>query len=284
MCFVATADIMALSRSSNHDFALLQNDVGGPTALGAKDLNFEMRTGPKFNVMIREILFGNDLDLGYMFVDGFSLSRTLYSDASPLFFNSPLLSATASNGMGIRFDYISRIHTAEANMRRELGDHLALLAGFRYVDLHEQVDGTFTTPGLADSRFITSNTDNHLYGFQLGGELGFNLGKINLTGVGKAGIFSNQADLTLYGSDETAAVGGVKGQLAFLGEVDLIASYCITDTIAVRLGYQAMWLSGAALAIDQFEMPSDLGPPSWHPATQGSLFYHGAFLGVEISF
>jgi hypothetical protein len=286
MCFTATADMVALARVDNHSFTLLQNSVGGAELLNANDLQFEMRTGPKLNLIVHDILFGNDVELGYMAIDGFSASNTTFSDgATSLFFNSPLLSATATGGAGIRFDYVSRIHSAEANLRHDLGDRLSLLAGFRYIDLHEQINGTFTAAGVADSQFITSNTDNHLYGFQLGGELVIiNMQKFIVAGIGKAGIFSNQADLTLYGSDEGAAVGGVKGQLAFLGEVDLVASYCINEFMAVRLGYQAMWLSGAALAVDQFEMPSNLGPPSWHPDTQGSLFYHGAYLGVEISF
>ncbi len=283
--FTATADIAALSRIDNHSFTLLSNGSGGTEALNANDLQFEMRTGPKVNLIVHEILFGNDLELGYMAIDGYSLSKSVYSGSSPLFFDSPLLSTQVGGGAGVRFDYVSRIQTADANLRHDLGDRLSLLAGFRYVDLHEQFDGSTLEPGQAAASFITSNTDNHLYGFQLGGELTIiNLQKIHVAGIGKAGIFSNQSDLTLYGANEGDAVGGVKGQLAFLGEVDLIGSYCISENVAVRLGYQAMWLSGVALAVDQLDLANGPTSPAWHPSTQGSLFYHGAFLGVEISF
>jgi hypothetical protein len=288
MCFTATADILAMAREGNHSFALLQNGPGGPEALNAKDLEFEMRPGLKLNLIVHDILFGNDLELGYLAIDGYSLSKSVYGNGSTLYFNSPLgpaASETANVGDGICFNYPSRIHSAEANLRHDLGDRLSLLAGFRYADLHEQIDGTHTAAGQSDARFITANTDNHLYGFQLGGALSIvKVQKVLVTGIAKAGIYSNQSDLALFGADEAAAVGGVKGQLAFLGEVNLIGSYCITDNIAVRLGYQAMWFSGVSLAVDQLEMPTELGPPAWRPDTQGSLFYHGAFMGVEISF
>jgi hypothetical protein len=220
-----------------------------------------------------------------MRIDGFSLSKTTYSGADPLFFESPLLTATATGGQGIRFDYQSRLTSGEANLRYDFGDRLSLLGGFRYIELHEQFDGSIVTSGLADTHFIGANTDNHLYGFQLGAEMAvINLKKIMVVGVAKAGIFSNQADLTLYGADENSAVGGVKGQLAFVGEASIVGSYLLSDNIAVRLGYQAMWIQGVALGSDQMNISSDLAPPAWHPDTGGSLFYHGAFLGVELSF
>ncbi|MCC6127198.1 MAG: hypothetical protein IT426_19725 [Pirellulales bacterium] len=285
MYFTASADILALERVDNHSFTLLQSGPGGPEALNAGDLYFETRTGPKLNLIVHDILFGCDLELGYMAIDGFSLSKTLYSGDSSLFFDSPILTAEASGGAGIRFDYDSRIQSAEANLRHDLGDRFSLLAGFRYVDLHEQFDGSFTASGPADGRFITSNTDNHLYGFQLGGELTvLRLQKIHVGAIAKAGIFSNQSDLNLYGGADGPWVGGIRGQTAFLGEVNLVGSYLLSESIAVRLGYQAMWLQGVALAVDQLEMPATIGPPGWNPDAKGSLFYHGAYLGVEISF
>ena len=298
MSFTATADIIALSRVGPHSFTLLTNGAGGSEALNANDLQFETRTGPKLSLIIDKILFGCDLELGYMAVDGFSLSQTVRGNpAAPLFFNTPLgniesLRPRMIPGQvypffmladpDVRFNYISRIYSAEANLRYSGGGLFSLLAGFRYVDLHEQLTATLQDSAL--SPFITSNTDNHMYGAQIGAEMGMPIGKFHLAGIAKAGAFSNQADLTLYGGDEGTAVGGVKGQLAFLGEVDLIGSYCITDNIAVRLGYQAMWLSGVAVAVDQLDMSNGPTPPAWHPNTQSSLFYHGAFLGLEISF
>jgi hypothetical protein len=282
MCFTASADYMLLSRVNHHSFTLLSNGQGGAEVLNANDLNFEMRTGPKLNLIVHQILFGCDVELGYMFVDGFSLSKSAYSGNTPLFFDGPLSTAQASNGAGINFDYISRIHSAESNLRYSGGGLFSILAGFRYIDLHEQLTASIENSGLTP--FLTSNTDNHLYGGQIGAEMGMPIGKFHIAGIAKAGMFSNQADLTLYGTDANSAVGGVKGQLAFLGEVDVIGSYCITDNIAVRLGYQAMWLSGVATASDQLDLANAPSSPAWHPNTQSSLFYHGAFLGVEISF
>jgi hypothetical protein len=285
MYFTASADILALARVDNHSFTLLQNGAGGTEALNASELIFETRTGPKLNLIVHDILFGCDLELGYMAIDGFSLTKTRFSGDSPLFFDSPILTAVATGGAGIKFNYDSRIQSAEANLRCDLGDRFSLLGGFRYIDLHEQFDGSFVAAGPGDGRFITSNTDNHLYGFQLGGELTvLRLQKIHVGGSAKAGIFSNQSDLNLYGGAEGPWVGGIKGQAAFLGEVNLVGSYLINESIAVRLGYQAMWLQGLALAVDQIQMPATIGPPGWNPDTKGSLFYHGAYLGVEISF
>jgi hypothetical protein len=294
MCFTATADMIAMQRANFHSFTLLSNGRGGTEALNANELNFEMRTGPKLNLILHEVLFGNDLEIGYMFIDGYSLSKSTMESSGPLFFNGPLgTTETPPSGPlllrrpgEIRFDYISRIYSAEANLRHDILPRVWLLAGFRYVDLHEQLGGTAMVSGQGETPFITSNIDNHLYGGQLGaGVQILKLGeKIMLVGVGKAGMFSNQSDLTLFGGNEGDAVGGVKGQLAFLGEVDLVGSYCITENIAVRLGYQAMWLSGVGTASDQLDLANGPTAPAWHPNTQSSLFYHGAFLGLEISF
>jgi hypothetical protein len=285
VCITARADYMVLNRIDNHSFTLLSNGRGGSEALNASDLVFEARTGPKLNLIVHKILFGGDLELGYMRVDGFSLSKTTWSDGSPLVFESPFMTATANNGTGITFDYHSRFSSAEANLRFSLGNKLSLLGGFRYIDLHEQIDGSFSAAGQSDTQFITSNTDNHLYGGQLGAELAIiNTKKIVVAGIAKAGMFGNQADLTLYGANGDPGVGRIKGQMAFLGEVDLVGSYLLSDNIAVRLGYQALWLQGVALAPDQFNVAGDANGPAWYPDTKGSLFYHGAFLGLEISF
>jgi hypothetical protein len=285
MCFTATADMVAMQRVDNNSFTLLTNGQGGPEAFNVGDLHFPMRTGPKLNLIVHEILFGGDLELGFMRIDGFSVSKTRYSGADSLYFASPFLTAEATGGQGIRFDYQSRLTSGEASLRYDFGDRLSLLGGFRYIELHEQFDGNIVTAGLTDSHFIGANTDNHLYGFQLGAELmAIKFNKIMVVGIAKAGIFSNQADLTMYGADENSAVGGVKGQLAFVGEASLVGSYLLSDNIAVRLGYQAMWIQGVALGSDQMNISSDLAPPAWHPNTNGSLFYHGAFLGVELSF
>lgn len=281
----ASADYLVLARDNFKSFTLLTNGQGGPEALNAKDLNFEMRTGPRLNLIIHELLFGCDLELGYMFVDGFSLSKESFSGGAPLIFDGPFSTVQAANGAGMQFNYISRIHSAEANLRYSGGGLFSLLGGFRYIDLHEQLDGDLIGAGIADTHFITSNIDNHMYGGQIGAEIGIPIGqRLHLQGIAKAGMFSNQADLTLYGSDINNAVGGVKGQLAFLGEVDVIGAYCLTDNIAIRLGYQAMWLSGVGVASDQLDLANSPTAPAWHPNTQGSLFYHGAFLGLEISF
>ena len=73
--------------------------------------------------------------------------------------------------------------------------------------------------------------------------------------------------------------------LAFCGEIGITLTYDLTERLSIRGGYQLLWLDGVALASQQ-PLFSLTGPLDDHitTATNGDLFYNGAFAGLEYRF
>jgi len=127
---------------------------------------------------------------------------------------------------------------------------------------------------------------NHLYGGQIGADwavakpssplqLGFAL---------KADVYGN-ADhggvaLTLGGSP-AGNFGGQDTTAAFVGKLDFLAAYNLTNHIAVHGGYQLLWLTNLALAADAANR-SLLNPGLLRTVSDdGRLFYQGATVGID---
>ncbi|MBN2580397.1 MAG: hypothetical protein JXB10_15545 [Pirellulales bacterium] len=278
----ATADLLVMDRVGPRSVPLVRNATTGAELLNAKDLDFKWELGPRVNFIAHRVLFDQDIEASYFGIDGFRASETVYSASNPIAFSIPGYTYTAANGAGIRFEYPSQIYSAELNGRIYLYDRLSLLAGFRWVNLHENLVGTGIVGGMG-TEFLDINVDNHLYGGQIGMDvslLDFD-GPFRIDGVLKAGVFGNY-------TDQAAIVGGrnygdKRDHTAFLGEINLVAVYEITPNILLRGGYQVLWLEGVALAGDQ-PATLDLNSNDFQPDTRGSLFYHGAFAGLEINY
>ena len=158
------------------------------------------------------------------------------------------------------------------------------MVGFRWIELSEEFQTTFTTGNTTPNYGIDVN--NHLYGGQLGA-----VGTLHSTerwlldAWAKAGLFANVAD---QGTNEdfrsagggTAFVAASNTNTAFAGDIGVTVGRRITDRLMVSVGYMAMWLEGVALAPEQI----DNSDPSSGIATvdhSGGVFYQGAFAGVE---
>ena len=66
--------------------------------------------------------------------------------------------------------------------------------------------------------------------------------------------------------------------MAFVGDINLSASVQLTRTIALRGGYQLLWLAGIATATDQLPSISNFPMVT---VTDGSVFLHGATVALE---
>lgn len=103
--------------------------------------------------------------------------------------------------------------------------------------------------------------------------------------VGKAGVYGNANDggITEFGPVGTR-IGSFIGRgssTAFVGELDFTAAYTLTDHIAVRGGYQLLWLSDLALATDAASR-SLLNPSLLRTVSDdGHLFYQGATVAID---
>lgn len=194
--------------------------------------------------------------------------------------------------------YASRLYNAELNARWNVHDGVTLLAGFRWVNLSEELQGTLPElPGTWPNRrhpFWDGNVRNNLFGFQIGadGKL-FEHARFSIDGLVKAGIFiNNAAEATTVSIDRHLfSESDSSDQVACLGELGLQCKYQVAQNLLLKLGYEAMWLQGVALAPGQISDTYcySLGLRNTYVQALGvncgsGVFYHGATAGLEYSF
>lgn len=159
--------------------------------------------------------------------------------------------------------------------------------------------GTGFNNGVTDGSGIPSQlrfgnqttTSNELNGAQI--VMDGNLLRWGSFDVGtklQAGLFDNFAHGTIAESySETNKDGSAYGrlldnsqhQLAFMGGVALNLGYHLNDYVVLRGGYEALFLSGLALASDQI---NGVNGNYYRVQTSGSAVIDGAHLGVEVTY
>lgn len=185
----------------------------------------------------------------------------------------------------------TEIHNAEMNLRHQMSPMgrvtAATLIGVRYFrlsdrfalsqDLVPSMDG----PGI--SLFDTS-TDNDLIGMQLGAEMLCNVtSRLRLGVSGKAGLMLNLVDMesTVDSRDlGRFTVGSDDERLSGLVEVGLNATWRVTRHLAVRGGYQVVYVGGVALASENFDPLGLLLDPQ--VGDNGDVVLDGPSAGFEV--
>jgi hypothetical protein len=256
-------------------------DVAGPLGLEPLDFDVGVRAGVDIDIR-RRLGDRHELQVRYFGVDGWS---DQFSESGTILLTDWETFAGFS----------TQLHSTEVNLRSRWTDWMTVLAGFRWVELSERVDYDLNTvtniPGFPP--FIPpisipadfgqhARTQNHLYGFQLGTDvlLWDRGGPLTINTEMKAGIYSN---LAKNSGDLESPIGDIVGDgrtyhAAFLGELGIHAKYQLTRNLALRAGYQLLWLEGVALMNDNQLDALVAGDVD----TSGSPFYHGAMVGTEL--
>jgi hypothetical protein len=190
--------------------------------------------------------------------------------------------------------YLSTLRSAEINGRYAPLSWLTALAGFRYVNIDEMAKLTQNVVGAPITATNLDLTSNHLFGGQIGLDaLLINSGRLTIDTYAKAGIFGayirtlDGFELVAFGVPAPGTPFFVRtanrGQVSFFGDGGLNATYRFNSWVSVEGGYQLMWISGAALAGDQFRAgPGPIAAPLAVNST-GFAFYQGFTLGLTIS-
>jgi len=208
------------------------------------------------------------------------------------------------------------LYSVEANARLELSPRVTVLAGLRWLQLNDRLQGTLTPadhtaptwklscPGAdllalctgspvesagAYPPFWTASTKNNLYGVQIGvdGKLA-ELGRLSLDGVVKIGLFDDAAEQSTVVSmrKQLFPARAATNNVTFASEAGLQVKYQLTKGLAVKAGYQALWLDGVALAPGQIE--ETLTTPASVTALgvncRSSALFQGGAVGLEYSF
>lgn len=256
-------------------------------------------------------LFGSAhdaIELGYFGLYGWSENATFTDPGGSLTVTgfpglTPVVFPNFSDAESVAVRYDSDLYNAEFNYVRSFynrGAKIDFLSGFRYVHLDESLgiasDNTDTLLGTAiapGEGTYDVNARNNLFGFQVGGRYSRPFGRWSLQTTGKAGIFLNDASTSQRLADTVDLLGPIPPgpvttvinssaddrSIAALGEVGIFGRRQLTDTWALRLGYQATGIGGVALAMNQatpFEPGTSSGIRS-----DGFFFMHGGVFGLE---
>lgn len=275
--WTASADALFMTRVGGKSATLIQ-DAGSEALLNSQDVYFPWVAGPRVGIVGEDVLFGCDLeasffDLDFLFNKGMTIPD---GGGSYLVFNEPTFAL--DSGDAVNYRYLSQLRSTEINLRHPLWERFSVLMGFRYIDLHEDLSST-----VNDLLYVDSNVDNHLYGGQIGMNVAIvNTCRFSIEGVMKAGVYGNHSDLEMRVRDLYNHLGTKTSHTAFTAEIGLMGIVQVTNHLALRGGYQAMWLDGVATAIDQLENVNPID--SEKPYMGGTLFYHGAIAGLEYAF
>ena len=105
----------------------------------------------------------------------------------------------------------------------------------------------------------------------------------------KLAVLGNDARVA---TETSAAFNGVlnegasRGQTCFMADIAPVLRFDITEHLSLRLGYYAMYLSGVALAPENFVPTPPPGAVGRTPQinTSGHTVYHGLTVGAEYRF
>jgi len=300
--WTVSADVIILDRIGSVNRTLVERVPGtvpplnlsttpGTEALNSNNFRQGFSPGPRIDV-IRHGDSGYALEVLYFQTAGWSSARSVGPDNPPdwLVMRAPggFLQTQDHSYQAMAWEYDTKLYNAELNVRWNPYSRLALLAGFRWVQLSENLQGSLV-PSEGFPPFWNTSTTNNLYGLQIGadGKI-WERGRFSLNGLIKAGAYVNHAQ-------ESTGVSIFKvvrpsytatNDAAFVGEIGLQCKYQVSKWLALKAGYEALWLEGVALAPGQIQ-ETYLTPPAAVNAlgvkTSG-VFFHGATAGLEYSF
>lgn len=214
---------------------------------------------------------------------------------------------------GMTWSDATNLYSAELNGRWDLSSRITVLAGVRWLQLNDKLVGTLRPPDLTAPTwkqtcpfcdifhitpggpagnyppFWTTGTTNNLYGAQIGveGKI-LELGLFSLDGTLKAGVFDNNAtQLTGISLQKVVyPLSATTNRVAFAGEASVQLKYRLTQELALKAGYQALWLDRVALAPGQIQetYTTQSGVRALGVNCGSSVLFQGATFGLEYSF
>ena len=261
--WTASADFIILDRVGSVTQTLIETvphsvrfkdlpNTPGTEVLDANDFHQGFSGGPRLG-LIHHDDNGGELEFSYFQVDGWNDYRSVGPTPDYwLVMRAPggfLQAQDNKNKQMMTWDYASRLYNAELNVRWNSCCRVTLLAGFRWVNLSEDLQGNL--PPERTVPFWDSETRNNFYGFQIGADARlFERDRLSIGGVVKAGMFDNRVDETTAVSIDRIVYSesASTNHAAFVGEIGLQCKYQVSKRLLLKAGYEALWLEGAAFS------------------------------------
>ncbi|MGB9189161.1 MAG: BBP7 family outer membrane beta-barrel protein [Methylovirgula sp.] len=216
---------------------------------------------------------------------------------------------------GMAWSAATNLYSAEVNGRLDLTSRVTMLAGFRWLQLNDDLQGTLTPadreaptwkstchaynlfqiyqcpqggPAGNYPPFWTTSTTNNLYGIQIGvdGKI-LELGRFSLDGLIKIGLFDDNAEQSTGVSLQKVVhrSQATTNHAAFASEAGLQLKYQLIKGLALKAGYEALWLDGVALAPGQIQETLTLANVrALGVNCESNVLFQGATFGLEYSF
>jgi hypothetical protein len=169
------------------------------------------------------------------------------------------------------------------------GGSLDWLGGFRWVNLEDAAVLAVTPVDAPQASTYSARTSSNLFAGQVGvrGRMAFERWAVEgFTKIGIAGTSLTQSqslfDALAPSSPLRQPASGSDLGMGMVADMNLSAVYRIDDVWGLRIGYNLLWITGVALAPDQWNFTTSqaAGVGSGVSGT-GSMFLSGGSLGLE---
>jgi len=287
-----TIDAVMLRRNDATNRAIfnLGSAAAGAPILSANEPNFNFETLPRITagyVLMNDIA----IEATVWYKDDFDAIDDVVLTNVPGPLNAVFLPFAAASAFAdtnvVQIREATGIHSYEINAI-ETSHFINFIAGFRYLEVRDRLtiiatDTSAPTPlGTGTAVF---GTYNHMMGTQLGLKSAVTRNLFTLDTSVKAGLYFNDSQTSMAIRDVTAPIlretkfGGQNE--AFVGDFNVNLTCRISAATALRLGYQAMFITQVALAADQIVPPPNQALTGLTQNARGDLFLHGPSAGLE---
>ncbi|MBM3953784.1 MAG: hypothetical protein FJ309_04070 [Planctomycetes bacterium] len=163
------------------------------------------------------------------------------------------------------------------------------IVGFRWAGLEDAATLGIVPAGAPAPSTYGVQASSNLFAGQIGarGRWNWQRWAADFTAkVGPAGTSLRQSqrffDQLAPDDPFRTARASTDGDMGMIAEITMGGVWRITDVWGLRFGYDLLWLTGVALAADQFDLSANVDPQAGTAiSTTGSVFFQGAHLGVE---
>jgi len=303
-------EAVMLRRDVHGAFDAATLDSTDNLVLSTRDLDMPFNAGPRFLVGHTFDDSPYQIEFSYFWLSDLNESAAVrdhtVNDVGTL---GNLFSPFSGFGLdpveGLDYNYLvsirefSFMQNMELNLRRQLPmpqERLttSFLIGARFVGVREQFDyfSQSDAPiGFGATNSVRVRTRNELYGFQIGQLFQFNVDRQWWIDTELKGAICNNA--AGQGTEYTQTIAGVpatyttsqsRNGTSFVGDVALTLVCRPTPHLTTRVGYQATWITGMAIAAKNLNPEVDIlidGPAQLN--LRGTVVYHGPHAGIEIA-